>query len=175
MAFYDAVLSALGIRPQKNSAPPATYSRNTPAERALLALPARKSGPAPLAILSDESVYIRQTNSLLFTKLPVELRDMVWELLLGHHTIHLFWYNRNKLRGFICAQQASRPKECISMQHAANRPRRFMPSSASQISEHSIDQNKGFMPLLLTCRAVLVFPARNSYFDQELSIITADN
>lgn len=159
MPFYDRILQAIRIASHsssKSQPPSSVYSPHISTERDLLARPIRKYGPAPKAIHGDVSLYSRQVGSPLFEKLPVELRDFIWELLLGHHTIHLFWHDRDTMRGFICPQQADGPRKCISMSHDANRAKELMWTSASHICESTIDQKKGFMPLLLTCRAVLV-------------------
>lgn len=110
----------------------------------------RKLGLPRQAISGGDSIYTRQASCLLVSRLPIELRDAIWEYLVGHRTLHLFWHDRDTLRGFICEKQI----KCISVTHEVNRGKTIMWGSASHIDEGRIDQNKGFLPLLLTCRAM---------------------
>jgi len=109
------------------------------------------------AIHTDPSLYTRQAASLLFTKLPIELRDSIWEHVLGRYTVHMFWHDRDTLRSFVCEMQCVAGKKCVSMLHGENRARELKWGSASHIEAKDLRLEKGFMPVLLSCRAVLVF------------------
>ncbi|KAF2681370.1 hypothetical protein K458DRAFT_406703 [Lentithecium fluviatile CBS 122367] len=120
-----------------------------------------KPGPPPQAIHSDPFLYTRQAACPLISKLPIELRDAVWEYVLGHRTVHMYWQDRDTLRGFVCDMQGgdgAQKKTCISMAHAENRGKELRWGSANHIDEKQISQVKGFMPLFLTCRAVYISP-----------------
>jgi hypothetical protein len=108
--------------------------------------------PLAIAISPNPQLYSRQSSALLFTGLPVELRDLIWEGVLGGNTIHMYWKDRDTLRGFICSKQAS----CISISHSGKpaSQRLFKWGSANDIQEKDINPEKGFMDLLLVCRAV---------------------
>lgn len=110
-----------------------------------------KPGFLPRAISHNDALYSAQASSLLFSKLPIELRELIWENIVGRNTIHMYWKDRDTLLGFVCEKQSP----CISIAHSGNRniQGQLMWGSANDIQERDIVQLKGFVPLLLACRA----------------------
>ncbi|KAF2007273.1 hypothetical protein P154DRAFT_558567 [Amniculicola lignicola CBS 123094] len=116
----------------------------------------------PAAITGYGEVYARQAQSLLISKLPIELRALIWEHFLGGHLIHMYWQTGGTPLSFICKREES----CISLAHST--PTRQGSTEISWTSIHPIDtsridQKKGFMPLLLTCRALYFESTRALY------------
>lgn len=68
--------------------------------------------------------------------------------------MHMYWHDRDTLRSFVCEMQQVGKRKCVSMAHEENRAKELMWRSANHIDEKDIRQEKGFMPLLLTCRAM---------------------
>ncbi|ORY08738.1 hypothetical protein BCR34DRAFT_589814 [Clohesyomyces aquaticus] len=105
--------------------------------------------PANAAISGDtHRTYELQASSMLMAKLPLELRDMIWEHVLGGNLVHMYWKDKETLLSYICSRQ----KECESLVHDPKKNVDW--DSAAVIREDKIDQRKGWMPLLLSCRAI---------------------
>ncbi|KAF2476357.1 uncharacterized protein BDR25DRAFT_65400 [Lindgomyces ingoldianus] len=139
--FIKYALRSLGLQPQPGSPIP------SPSD-SLQTRPLPKRGPAQPAISGNCEVYERQASSLLMSRLPLELRNMIWERVLGGNYIHMYWRDRDTLLGFICEEQ----KQCISLAHSSESNVPW--DSAVTIKDEDIDQGKGWMGLLLSCRAV---------------------
>ncbi|KAJ4373892.1 hypothetical protein N0V83_002631 [Neocucurbitaria cava] len=50
------------------------------------------------ALPDDPNMYHVQTRSVLISKLPVEIRNIIWTYLPGSNTLHLFYDDANTLR-----------------------------------------------------------------------------
>ncbi|KAF2741420.1 hypothetical protein EJ04DRAFT_547770 [Polyplosphaeria fusca] len=111
------------------------------------------------AITGNPDQYSNQKYSLLFLKLPVELREQIWEYVVGGNLIHMFWSDRETLLGFVCERQ----KRCISISHEANTGKEVKFRTANMINLTDIDQSKGFMDVLLTCRSAYFEACRALY------------
>ncbi|KAF2110177.1 hypothetical protein BDV96DRAFT_651323 [Lophiotrema nucula] len=118
-----------------------------------------KPGPHPQAIVGNAQVYSKQAPSFLFSKLPVELREMIWEYCMGGHLIHMFWQDRDTLLGFVCDKQ----NKCPSLWHQENRPHELRWDTVHLMKESELNQEKGFMDLLLTCQAVYIEASNTLY------------
>lgn len=55
------------------------------------------------ALPDDPNMYHVQTRSVLISKLPVEIRNIIWTYLMGNNTLHLFYEDANTLRSCICS------------------------------------------------------------------------
>ncbi|KAF2192559.1 hypothetical protein K469DRAFT_717106 [Zopfia rhizophila CBS 207.26] len=141
--LFKRFMRPLGMKPKNNqtdlqaSHHTKIFSRRMP-----------KRGPPPQAILGNQEMYRRQAASMLMSKLPFELREMIWEYFLGGNRIHCYWKDKETLLGFICERQ----DQCVSFTH--NQKREVNWISTVAIREEEINQEKRFMNLLRTCRAI---------------------
>ncbi|KAH7127006.1 hypothetical protein B0J11DRAFT_505715 [Dendryphion nanum] len=145
--LFGRILQTIGLQRPVASGSKIPFSQLQPQQKTLALL--KPCGPSQ-ALQVFEDIYSRQASCILFAKLPIELRELIWEQIVYVGLIHMYWANRDRLRSFICAKQA----ECVSYSHEKNRGKQSRWGTSHEIKEDDIDEEKSAMNLLLTCRAI---------------------
>jgi hypothetical protein len=65
----------------------------------------------------DEEIFARthvQTQSMFFSMLPIEIRKMVYEMVIGSETIHLTMGTKRRLGHFVCPAERNGEKRACT-------------------------------------------------------------
>lgn len=104
------------------------------------------------AIQNEPQMYTRQASSLLFTKLPVELRNIIWTYILGNRTINLYYHDADSLRSYVCANQKILPYASLVHPGEGYRNRIQWPRGTIGYGALYKSRTKGWMGALTACR-----------------------
>ncbi len=99
------------------------------------------------AILNTEDMYACQSEALLLSRLPVEIRNLIWMHVLGNNTIHFFYEGTPEvLCACVCGKQDA--LSCESLAHGGKGLKKLPKGEDKDVL------NLGCMGVLTSCRAL---------------------
>lgn len=126
----------------------------------------RPKRPRALTYSSDQQhqqVTQDQAQSGLMSKLPREVRELIWSFLIGGHLLHIV-PNQNGQVAYLCHEYIG--KERNTRNHVSCRPSLEPGSPRKIISNEFATEPVNLLPLLLTCRMV---------YSEAIPILYSDN
>ncbi|KAF2860644.1 hypothetical protein K470DRAFT_246905 [Piedraia hortae CBS 480.64] len=98
--------------------------------------------------VEPEQQFLEQEQCSFLSKLPLDVRLIIYEMVFGHQIFHLHAPDR---RGRILFNPCSRPETIESPSHQCHSISTKRPSSAPR---EDYSQATGLLPLLVTCRRI---------------------